>query len=661
MKPLLLVLAPHGRDTQVICRVLHQAGLAAEGCQDLQDLLQRIDSAAGVMLTEEALYGATLPPLLDWVARQPPWSDLPFVVLVTRQPPVQSGRRAAMLEALGNAVLLERPLNGESLASAGRAAVRARRRQLTMRTLTDTLETRVAKRTEELMQTEAQFRAVFESFPESLFVLRVGPGDVFTVERRNSAAEGSGLAYVIGQAAPLHGRLAADASPTGLAARLVTALRHCVETGSPVLLSEDVPVQGGMAVYDLTMVPLRGDDGRVARILGIARDVTARNQLEQRLRQAQKLEAVGQLTGGVAHDFNNLLQVIISGLTLMERIEEPARREQVANSVRRAAQRGGDLTKRLLTVARRQALRPMAVDLQRWLNDGAGELLDRALRGDIVVIRQLPPDLPPVQADPGELELALLNLAVNARDAMPNGGTLIITAETQRLDGSAEADGLSGEFVRLAVTDTGTGMSKETQARVFEPFFTTKDVGKGTGLGLAQVYGFVRQSGGGARLRSAPGEGTTISLLLPVAASIPAAAAPARAAPDRSPRASAALLVVEDDEDVAGVVLDMLHQLGHRPERVTTASAALKLLAGNPGFDLVFSDVMMPGGMDGLALAREFRRLYPAMQVILTTGYTGGGLSQVPLGIPVLQKPYRLDDLAKALDAGLARVGEAAQ
>ena len=336
-------------------------------------------------------------------------------------------------------------------------------------------------------------------------------------------------------------------------------------------------------------------------------------------------------------------------------MQEPARRAQLLESVRRAAQRGGELTKRLLTVARRQSLRPEPIDLGAWLGDGAGELLMRTLRGDIRTELQVPPGLPPVEADPDEFELAVLNLAVNARDAMPGGGTLTITAEAVDLHGAADPDGLDGHLIRLAIADTGAGMAEATQARVFEPFFTTKGVGEGTGLGLAQVYGFARQSGGGVRLHSQLGQGTTVAILLPV--SKMAVLAPTPRAEDTTPRSmqGVAVLVCEDDDDVAALVVDMLVQLGHTPTRVSTAAAALGALADGRTVDLLFTDVLMPGGMDGLALAREAGRRRPGLPVLLTAGYTGVGASAVPLELPVLRKPYKLQDLAQALQAILAR------
>ncbi len=649
MTPPILVLAPHGRDAAVIGDLLQNAGLRCEARPNLAALAAGLPDCSAVLLTEEVLGGPDLPAVFAWVEGQPTWSDLPFMVLVNKDGASRTGRRMANLEQLGNPVLLERPLSRESLISAGRSALRARRRQLAMRDLTDTLESRVEQRTVALAETEARFRAVFEGFPEGLFVLRVEADGRLVYESRNPAAAArSGLAdhQVVGQTP-------ATVLPPASAAQLEDAVRRCIEERHSVEFTGRVSFPAGTGTYEVTVTPMPDADGRIARVLGAARDVTERDRLEARLRQSQKLEAIGQLTGGVAHDFNNLLQVVLSGLTLMERVKDPVRHAQLADSVRRAAQRGGELTKRLLTVARRQSLQPQAIDLAAWLDDGADELLRRALRGDIRTEITVPRDLPPVEVDPSELELAVLNLAVNARDAMDDGGTLTVSAETVTLDGSAAVEGLSGPFVRLSIGDTGVGMDAATQARVFEPFFTTKEVGKGTGLGLAQVYGFVRQSGGLVRLSSTPGQGTVISLLFPV--SRRAVQRPdAPDAPDGdAAQPSSAVLVVEDDEDVAALVIDMLTQLGHRPTLVTTAAAALGALADGRPVDLMFTDVLMPGGMNGLALAREASRRRPDLRVLLTTGYTGAGSAAAPADLPVLRKPYRLEELAAALDRAL--------
>ena len=637
-------MAPRGRDASVIAKALQRAGISALICPDLDSLQPKLDGSSAVMVTEEVLAGEALEGILRWVELQPAWSDLAFIVLSTKQGQVRSLAHQATLEKLGNAVLLDRPLNAESLASTVHTALRARRRQLAMRELTDTLESRVEERTRALRETEERFRATFEGFPESLFVVDVCEDGRFTYESYNPAAERrTGL-----RASEVRGKTAAAFLPAEQAAMLNAAFKRCLVTGVVVEFTEELEFPGGTGTFETTLTPMHNADGQITWLLGMARDVTARNQLEERLRTSQKLEAVGQLTGGVAHDFNNLLQVVVSGLTILDRVKEPERRAQVLESVRHAAQRGGELTKRLLTVARRQSLRPEPIALGAWVRDGVGELLTRTLRADIAMEFKVPAEVPPVEVDPAELELAILNLAVNSRDAMPGGGTLTLSADVVEVDEITDPDALSGRFVRLSVRDTGAGMSPEVQARVFEPFFTTKEVGKGTGLGLAQVYGFARQSGGGVRLRSVPGQGTTVSMLLPISCRPMDVVASQAAQPVQPPASGAAVLVCEDDDDVAALVVDMLMQLGHVPTRVTTAAAALGALADGRDVDLLFTDVMMPGGMDGLALAREAGRRRPGLPVLLTTGYTGAPASE-PIGLPLLRKPYRLDELAQAV------------
>jgi PAS domain S-box-containing protein len=382
----------------------------------------------------------------------------------------------------------------------------------------------------------------------------------------------------------------------------------------------------------------------------VEREVAAREAAQARLTQTLKLEALGQLTGGVAHDFNNLLAVVTAGISLLARTEDPARREKLLASIAQAAQRGADLTRRLLTFARRQALRPEPVALGPWLGE-IEVLLSRSLRADITVRIDAPEKLWPVLADPSEMELALTNLALNAQDAMPRGGTLRIRAQNVTLTGAEHADGLSGPFLQLEVEDTGTGMTPEALSRAFEPFFTTKS--GGTGLGLAQVYGFARQSGGLAHVVSHPGKGTCVTLLLPRAhAPSGEAAAPAAATEERPLR----ILVVEDDEAVAALVIDMIRHLGHLPMRASDPADALAKLEDGIEADLVFTDVLMPGSMDGLDLAQAIRAKRPALPVLLTSGYGGAPARVAEAGLPLLRKPYSLDALRQALTAAaLAR------
>ncbi|HEY5758177.1 MAG TPA: ATP-binding protein [Steroidobacter sp.] len=374
-----------------------------------------------------------------------------------------------------------------------------------------------------------------------------------------------------------------------------------------------------------------------------------RTRIEDSLRQAQKIEALGQLTGGVAHDFNNLLMVILGGLEMLDHTDEVARRKLLMDGMRQAAHRGASLTRQLLAFSRRQALQPQPVDLERQIG-GMRELLARSLGGNAQVQLDISQDLWPVHVDPGELELVLLNLAVNARDAMPKGGAIVIRARNAP---AVHIDGLRGDFVRLSIIDTGVGMTTEVQRRVFEPFFTTKDVGKGSGLGLAQVYGFAQQSGGNVLIESEVGRGTTVALLLPRSVVKPQKDGPP--AEDLIPEAAVhgaagKVLLVEDDDDVAVMVSRMLGRLGYRVRRVASASSALAALAEDDKVDLVFSDIMMPGDMDGVELGREVCQRGANIPVLLTSGYADAASGRAETeGFDVLRKPYSLAELAALL------------
>ena len=380
-------------------------------------------------------------------------------------------------------------------------------------------------------------------------------------------------------------------------------------------------------------------------------EMVEREKAEEALRQSQKMEAIGRLTGGIAHDFNNLLMVASSGIELLDRTDDPKRRHALSAGIRQAVDRGAALTRQLLAFARRSPLKAEVLDLRAQI-EGLRFLLERSLREDIEVVMELPADLWPVEADPGELELALLNLAVNARDAMVQGGRLTVTGcNIPGEDGGADR-------ACLKIADTGAGMSDVVAARVFEPFFTTKEVGRGTGLGLSQVYGFVRASGGDISVESREGEGTVFTLCLPRSAREPAPveatpAAPAGEAPSKR-KGRGRVLLVEDDDAVAAGVGHMLDDLGYRHVRVANAAEALAMLDKDARFDLVFSDMVMPGEMDGLGLAQEVRRRMPATPVLLTTGFSEAASAATGEAFRLLPKPYGIDSLAEALTATLA-------
>ncbi|MEO9189439.1 MAG: ATP-binding protein [Acetobacteraceae bacterium] len=399
---------------------------------------------------------------------------------------------------------------------------------------------------------------------------------------------------------------------------------------------------------------LEAIEAELAQILDApAKAVDAEHQAQ--VFQSQKLEAIGQLTGGIAHDFNNLLTVITAGLQLLSRATDDARRQNLTRRIEEAAWRGADLTRRLLAFARRQPLNPRALELPTHI-EGLRELLRHGLRDDIRILTNIGDGLWPVSVDPAALELAVLNLAVNARDAMPNGGTMALGARNVARETVASLELAPGDYVELFVTDTGTGMTPEVMARVFEPFFTTKPQGQGTGLGLAQVYGFARQSGGTARIESQAGQGATVAMLLPRSA-LPPVHADVEAAPPTSRETVSehlAILVVEDDDGVASIVLEMLDQLGHRGLRVSSLPAAIAVLAGSDCIDLIVSDVLLGTSGSGLDLAREVARRSLRIPIVLTSGYGGGVTARLAAArLPFLRKPYTLDALRAALGEAL--------
>ena len=542
-----LIFAPIGRDGPASAELFRGASLEAINCRGLPELVAEMAAGVGaVFLAEEGLFGKDTAPLAQWIASQPPWSDLPFVVLTShREQPAVVAWRRSIVELLRNVSLLERPVQPITLTSAIQSAIRARRRQYEIRALLEAreqtaqeLEKLVVERTRELEEANEQLRL----------------------------------------------------------------------------------------------------------------EMNERTRVEETLRQAQKIEAIGQLTGGVAHDFNNLLMVISGGLDMLDRQTDPNRRRRLMDGMIQAAQRGASLTKQLLAFSRRQKLRPEPVDVAAQIG-GMRELLDRSLRGDVHVEFDFPDSLWPVEVDPGELELVVLNLAVNARDAMPNGGTIVVRGENLP---DLNEDQISGDYVRLSVVDTGVGMAPEILSRVFEPFFTTKDVGKGSGLGLAQVHGFATQSRGTVRIQSDVGQGTRIELYLPRSFDVPSKERHlidlTRIRPKRSNHGR--ILLVEDDDEVAALVGEMLGQLGYEVTRAASAAAALGALADGRSVDLIFSDIMMPGGMNGVELAREIRKRRSDIPVLLTSGYAEASVREAQrAGIQILAKPYHIDELAAALSA----------
>jgi len=386
--------------------------------------------------------------------------------------------------------------------------------------------------------------------------------------------------------------------------------------------------------------------------LASLRDISARRLVEERLRHAAKMEAVGRLTAGIAHDFNNLLTVIIGSLESIQRHSDTAgpRIKTAAQNAMTGARRAATLTQRLLAFARRQPLDPQSMNVNELVS-GMSDLFSRTLGESIAVEVKLDDTIGFAYADPTELEAALLNLAVNARDAMPNGGKLLIETASVRFDETeAVAYGIqTGAHVLIAVTDTGSGMSKEVLDQAIEPFFTTKEAGHGTGLGLSQVYGFVKQSGGHVHIDSKLGVGTSVKLYLPSHREAPeeggAKSAPTAAVP--TGMSSETLLVVEDNEDVRRYTTTSLRELGYRVLEAADAASALQILRGEPDVRLLLTDLGLPGGMDGRELAKQANRLCPALKVLLTSAYVGNSLQDGNLDrdIAFLAKPFSFTDL----------------
>jgi signal transduction histidine kinase/HAMP domain-containing protein len=378
--------------------------------------------------------------------------------------------------------------------------------------------------------------------------------------------------------------------------------------------------------------------------------VEARRLTEEQLQQSQKMESVGQLTGGIAHDFNNLLAVVSGNL---ERIEEEAvntgRVRQFAAAARRAADRGAKLTAQLLAFSRRQRLHPKLVSANELISEFQ-ELIRQAVGRACEVKLRTDEQLWLCHLDPSLLETALLNLALNGRDAMPDGGVLEIETRNLVLDEEAVAGCVPGPYVRLSVTDNGRGMPPAVRDRVFEPFFTTKEVGKGTGLGLSMVYGFVRQSDGYVTIESAPGVGTTVALYLPRATQMPDAEVET-IQPEAILGGSEQILVVEDNEDLLEVTSETLTTFGYRVVCARNGAEAIRILESGQEIELLFSDVVMPGGMNGVELAREARRLSKGIKILLTSGYAGDVMEryQAVNEFPIIDKPFHLGDLARRL------------
>jgi PAS domain S-box-containing protein len=530
--------------------------------------------------------------------------------------------------------------------------VRRRRiAETALRDLNSSLEQRVSDRTEQLEASEHRYRNVVDVMQEAIWIHRDG-----TIVFANPAAArlfgADTLDLVVGRS--IFSLVHPDDRQRALdRTRITIDERRPI----PVIDMRFVGLDRKTRTAAIHALPII-QDGKV-HSMASARDVTALREAETQLQQAQKMETVGQLTGGVAHDFNNLLTVVIGGLDLaLGRVQTEIR--PVIESSLRAAERGAALVRQLLAFSRRQTLVPEALDFNRLVS-GMEDLLSRTLGEHIGIEMKPAPELWSAFADKGQVEIALLNLAVNARDAMPDGGKLTIETGNTHLDKDyaiRNAEVTPGDYVMLAVTDTGIGMPPDVIEHAFEPFFTTKEVGKGSGLGLSMIYGFAKQSGGHLKIYSELGHGTTVRLYLPRLSAEAAPATTALAGPADHPRGGETILVVEDDADVRRFVVGQLRDLGYRVLEAADGPSAQTILDSDQSIDLLFTDVVMPGGMTGRQLAEGAKQRRPNLKTLYGSGYTENSIvhqGKLDPGVHFLAKPFRRQDLAvkvrEALDA----------
>jgi PAS domain S-box-containing protein len=447
--------------------------------------------------------------------------------------------------------------------------------------------------------------------------------------------------------------------PTSYRSEHDTYVRNFLQTGERKIIGIGREVvgeckDGSTFPMDLSVGEARQDGESI--FVGIIHDLTSRKRTEEQLVQAQKMETVGQLSGGIAHDFNNLLTVIVGNSEFLgEQLKARRDLQLLADDIGRAGERGAELTQRLLAFSRRQTLRPVETDCNK-LVDSMHKLLRRTLREDIEIKTDFDPELRPAFADPAQLESAILNLALNAQDAMSGGGRLSITTANAALDAqyhTVHPEVRPGQYVLVAITDNGEGMQKTVLDRVFEPFFTTKEVGKGSGLGLSMVYGFVKQSNGHVSIYSEPGLGTTVRIYLPA---LSERTEEVRIEPcadqDIPPGGRETVLVVEDDPFVRSYAIMSLESLGFRVTAAVDGNEALQKLGTDTHIDILFTDVVMPGGVNGWELADRARKARPNLRVLLTSGYALETLAvhtQLRDGLVILTKPYRKAELARRL------------
>jgi PAS domain S-box-containing protein len=655
-----IILAPRGRDSQIALRILQEAGFPALITHDLAGLSQELNSGAGLaIIADEALRDTDIQSLLTHLAGQPAWSDLPIVLLTHHGGPEQNPS-ARFGSLLGNVTFLERPFHPVTLVSLVTTAVRGRRRQYEARS-----------RLEDMFESEQRLQ-------NALTAGRLGSWKLEAefLELDCSATSKSHYGYAEDALFTyqdwlnsVHG----EDQP-----RMQSALQHSLDTGVDFVMEfRNVWPDGSLNWVDVRARAIRGKNGRVSELAGVSSDITERklaeNQLvqlnetleqqveertsqlrhnEEVLRQSQKMEAVGQLTGGIAHDFNNMLTGIIGSLELLRRRIARGRTEDLDGLIDlgvTSANRAAALTHRLLAFSRRQSLDSKPVEMNDLVHS-MGELLNRSLNESIRLDMSLDSALWTAEADPNQLESALLNLVLNARDAMPEGGMLMIETYNRHLDRSftnAYEILIPGDYVVLSVADTGSGMPESVINRAFDPFFTTKPIGQGTGLGLSMIYGFAKQSHGHVAIDSTVGEGTTVRLFLPRFQGAKEEPAPTVSSDAVHAKPGETVLIVEDDPAVRALVCQVLSELGYAYLEVSDGTRAVPVLESDQRIDLLISDVGLPG-MNGRQVAEIGRQLRPELKVLFITGYAEHAAVRagfLDTGMQMITKPFAFDNL----------------
>jgi PAS domain S-box-containing protein len=674
---------PHGRDAPLAVTLLNEADIPATTCPDISTLSASLGpDTTFVVVSEEAMRPLDFGSMRAWISAQPPWSDLPFIILTQRGGGPESNPSAArLLEALGNASFLERPFHPTTFTSMARTALKARLRQYEAR-----------DRLEELYESQ-------EKLATAMLAGKLGSWSIDIATETLVTSPFCRAIYGLPEDDPFtYPQLLAMIHPDDIGSMQEAAQLSVTQGDDYDVEYRTVWPDGSIHWVQVNGRALQDANGKTYSVVGVAMDITPqkeseaslrqsneelerrvaertaelersyakiledgrqREQIEDQLRQAQKMEVIGQLTGGIAHDFNNLLMAVLSNLDMLRRhIPDDPRAQRMVDGAEQGAKRGAALTQRLLAFARRQSLQVNPASIG-GLVEGMRSLLERSVGTDAQISYRIASDLPPAMVDSNQIELALLNLVVNARDAMPDGGAITISVD--EVSASEASDLKAGRFVRLSVIDSGVGMDAETLERAIEPFFSTKELGKGTGLGLSMIHGLAVQLNGALRLSSTPGEGTRADLYLPVT-SLPATesetAMPAPAA-EMEQTSRARILLVDDDVLIAMVTTGMLEDLGHEVIEANSGHSALATLESGQQIDLMITDFAMPG-MNGAQLAEEARRRRPGMPILLATGY-----AEMPKGanieLPRLGKPYSQFELAREISRLLGSARERAE